>query len=263
MKYMTKEWYKTCQKTTSHLLLRVSKEASVFSEDYFRKLYNSEEKAWLLLQEEDSKVQLRYFYIYPDESQAEYDDDRPFELSVDNIPPFNLEQEKKNFKQALQDNIKHLKRNLPKEILFKIADIRILALERASADIKKEITTYCKTNLKTVNSEQSAYWKEFKKSFKNGEPAFLKNFKFHDCTVASCRKKGKDTVLTLDNSGLSTISQIIFKNCTIVKQDTLLHGAWWLYDEIYKIKDGYEIHVLLFKNELIDFIVNVADVEYK
>ncbi|MDF2596910.1 MAG: hypothetical protein K0R69_3251 [Clostridia bacterium] len=42
-----------------------------------------------------------------------------------------------------------------------------------------------------------------------------------------------------------------------------LNGAWWLYDEIYGTNDGYEIHVLLQKNELIDFIFTVTDVEFK
>ncbi len=54
MQYMTKEWYETHQKTSFHLPLKVSKKAEVFSEDYFKKLYKSEEKAWLSLQENDS-----------------------------------------------------------------------------------------------------------------------------------------------------------------------------------------------------------------
>jgi hypothetical protein len=49
MKYMTKEWYETMQNTGFHLLLRVSKNAEVLSEDYFKKLYKREEKAWLRL----------------------------------------------------------------------------------------------------------------------------------------------------------------------------------------------------------------------
>lgn len=281
MKYMTKEWYETAQKTSFHLLLRVSKKAELFSEDYFKKLYKSEEKAWLKLQEDVSNV--KFEDIYPDEFQAEYVDGRPLEaaefekakkqyyemreqarLNFVNISDFDSEQEKKNFKRALRHNVKYLRENLPDYILQKIADIRVLALNRASADIKKDITTYCKANEKAVESATMTYWKEYKKSFKNCKLAFTENFNFHDCKVTSCCKKGKNIVLTLDNSGgFTTISQIVFKNCSILKQDTLLHGAWWLYDGIYKTNGGYEIHILLLKNELIDFIVNVADVEYK
>jgi hypothetical protein len=257
MKYMTKEWYETSQNTFLHLSLKVSKKAEVFSEDYFRNLYKSEEKAWLRLLESYSDEELEK--IYPGEFQTKYADGRQLELS-------EIEKGKKvYFKQALQSNIKRLKRNLPDEILQKIADIRVLALDRASADIKKEITAYCKANKKAVDSAMNAYRKEYKMSFKNGEPTFAENFDFHDCIVVACRKKGKDTVLTLDNSGgFTTINQIIFKNCSILKKDTPLHGAWWLYDEIYKTNDGYEIHTLLDKNgKLIDFIVYATDVEYK
>ncbi len=279
---MTKEWYETLQKTSFHLPLKVSKKAEVFSEDYFKKLYKSEEKAWLRLQENDSNE--KFEDIYPDEFQAEYADGRQLELSefekakkvyfemreqarldFENKPAFDPSQEKKNFKQTFQGNVKRLKRNLPDEILQKIADIRVLALDHASADIKKEITAYCKANEKAVEAAQNAYWKEYKMSFKNGEPTFAENFGFHDCIVVACRKKGGDIVITLDNSGgFTTINQITFKNCSILKKDKPLHGAWWLYEEIYKSNGGYEIHALLTKkSELIDFIVYATDVGYK
>jgi hypothetical protein len=242
---MTKEWYETMQKAGYHLPLKVSKCAEVFSSYYFKKLYKSEEKAWLQLQKD--------FFEYANGSQLEQEE----------LPAFDPEQEKKNFKKEFRHNVKHLKRNLPDEILQKIADIRVLALNRASTDIKKEITTYCKTNERAVESAIKAYWKDYKKSFPNGEPAFAENFKLHDSTVISCRKKGKDTVLIIETGGFTSFSQITLKNCTILKQDMQLHGAWWLYDEIYRTNDGYEIHVLLHKNKLIDFIFTVTDMEFK
>ena len=50
MKYLTKEWYDTMQKTGLHLLLKVSKKAEVFSEEFFRELYEREENKWLNLE---------------------------------------------------------------------------------------------------------------------------------------------------------------------------------------------------------------------
>ncbi|KPU44473.1 hypothetical protein OXPF_19670 [Oxobacter pfennigii] len=124
MKYMTKGWYETVQNTGFHLLLRVSKKAEAFSEDYFKKLYKSQEKAWLRLQEEVSKVQLESV-VYPDEFQAEYADGRPLEpsefeeakreyfemrekarLNFVKASAFDPEQEKKNFKKALKNRDK-------------------------------------------------------------------------------------------------------------------------------------------------------------
>lgn len=158
--------------------------------------------------------------------------------------------------------IKRLKKDLPDNILQKIADIRVLALDRACADIKKDITAYCEANKKAVESAMNEYRKENNKSFNGVRPAFADNLDFHDCKVVSCRKNGKSTILSLDNSGgFTTISKIIFKDCSILKQDAPLHGAWWLYEEIYKAEYGYEIHVLLKRAKLIDFIITATDVE--
>jgi len=282
MKYMTKEWYETMQKTSFHLLLKVSKKAESFSAEYFKKLYAKEEAAWLKLQEDVSNV--KFEDIFPEEFYMENVDGSPVDpdeyeeakksyfnmreqalLNYDEVRPvFDPEQEKKNFKQALRYNTKHLKSKLPNEILQKVADIRVLALNYASSDVKKEIAAFCKANDKSGKDAMKSYWKECRKTFKHDEPSFLDDFNFHDCKVISYRKKGMDLILTLDSSGgFTNVNQIIFKDCNVLKQDSSLHGAWWLYDEIYKSDKGYEIHVLLQSKQLIDFIVNAADVVYK
>ncbi len=281
MKYMTKEWYNTMQKTSFHLLLKTSKQAESFSEDYFKQLYKKEEAAWLQLQEDVSNV--KFEDVFPEEFYMEKVDGTPIDaeefeeakksyfemreqarINYENNPTiFDAEQERKTFKQSLRYNTKHLKTNLPENILQKVADIRVLALNRASAEVKKEITAFCKENDKSGKDAMKAYWKDYNKTFKRRKPDFAENFNFHDCKIVSYRKKGSDLLIGLDNSGGFTgINQIIFKNCDIIKQDKSLRGAWWLYDEIYKTDNGYQIHVLLQNKELIDFTVNVKDVEF-
>lgn len=278
---MTKEWYQIIQKTDFHFNLKVSKKAEIFSEDYFKKLYKKEEKAWLQLFEEESKYKLED--IYPEEFQVEEDDELIFgtpefekakkeylemrereRLIWENPSPFDPEKEKKFFKQSFRSNLKDLKEGVPDVILNKIADIRVLALNWASTDIKKELTAYCKANEKAMELVIKEYWKEYRKNFKKAVPDFYENFNIHDCRIISYRKVRKDIILSLDNIGsISTINKLILKNCSVIKQDESLRGAWWLYDEIYKTNDGYELHVLLFKNDLIDFIVTVSDIECK
>jgi hypothetical protein len=281
MKYLTKEWYETMQKTSFNLLLKVSKKAETYSEAYFNELYKREEKKWLKYREEVSKLKLED--IYPEKFEAEYDDGISMDpsayeeakrdyfemreqvrLDLENAPPFDPDQEKEDFRQAFRYGVKHLEENLPDHILQKVADVRVLALNRASADVKKIITAYCKANEKIVESTLKAYEAEYGRTFKDAEPDFAEGFDFHDCKVVSCRKKGKDLVITIDNSGgFTTISQIIFRNCSILLQDKRLHGAWWLYDEVYRKNDRYEVHILLQSHkELVDFIVNVTDVTY-
>lgn len=281
MKYLTKEWYDTMQKTSFNLLLKVSKKGETYSEAYFNELYKREEKVWLKYSEDVSKLKLED--LYPEEFEADYDDGTPMEpseyeeakrdyfemreqvrLDLENAPPFDPDQEKEDFKQAFRYDVKHLEENLPDHILQKVADIRVLALNRASADVKKIIAAYCKANDKIVESTLKAYEAEYRRTFMEGEPDFAEGFDFHDCKVVSCRKNGKDLVIIIDNSGgFTTISQVIFRNCSILLQDKPLHGAWWLYDESYRENERFEIHILLQRNkELIDFIVNVTDVTY-
>ena len=281
MKYMTKEWYETMQKTDLHLLLKVSKKAEIFSEDYFKELYNREEKKWLKLQKEVSEV--KFEDVYPEEFYAENADGSPLEESVfeeakkayweqreqarlnyNRFPPFDPERERKNFRQSIRNNIRVLKEKLPEDIIEKVADIRVLALDYASAEIKKEITKYCKQNEKNARSALAAYQRQYRKQFKTNEPDFAEELNLHDCEVRFCRRKGNDVVLTLDNSGgFTNITKIRMKNCEVVTQDSPLHGAWCLYEEIYKVGERFEIHFLMVKNKLIDYIVSVDDLEYQ
>ncbi|MBE6886359.1 MAG: DUF4085 family protein [Ruminococcaceae bacterium] len=281
MKYMTKEWYETAQKTSFHLLLKVSKKAESFSEDYFKQLYKRKEKEWLDVRKAVSEVPFED--IFPEEFHAEYFDGTPIEKSIfeemekdyferreqarinfQNIPAFDAALEKKNFHQSFLDHIKRLRENLPESILQKVADIRVLALDFASREIKQEITQFCKQNGKMCESAMTGYQKQYEKQFKSGIPDFAEELQLHDCILLSCRKKGKDIVLTLDNSGSFTnISEIRMKNSIVLTQDSPLHGAWCLYTEIYPVDNRYEIHFLLLRNKLIDFIVSTDGLEYR
>ncbi len=282
MIYMTKEWYNTMQKTSFHLMLKTTKKAESFSEDYFKKLYMKEEGIWLQLQEDVSNVNIED--IFSEEFYMESLDGNPIDTDEfeeakemyfkmreqiisehkNNPPVFDIEQQKKIFKKSFQCNLKLLKENLPTDILDEVADIRVLALNRASADIRRKITIFCKKNDKSCRNAMDTYWKNYKRTFRRYEPAFAEQFNFHDCRIISSRQEGNDFIIKLDNSGgFTSIKKIIFKDCIILKQDSILKNVWWLYDEIYKTDNGYEIHALLQGKEVIDFIVDVKDVIFK
>jgi len=282
MKYMTKEWYKTMQNTGLHLLLKVSKRAESFSEEYFEELYKKEEARLLKQWKDVSQVKIED--IFPEEFpmegftetitdpkeleriKEEYYKQRDEHLSnfERNRYVFNAQQEKKNFEQMLQNNLKRLKESLPSDILNKVADIRVLALNRTSAEVKKDITKFCKESTKAMNTAVDVYWEGAKKVFGPDEPDIVKNLNMlHDSWVISCREDKNDIVLDINSSGAFTnAGKIVFKDCTVIKLDEPINGSSWLYSEIYKKKNGYEIHVLLQKEELIDFIVRVSDVEF-
>lgn len=281
MRYMTKEWYETVQKTSFYLNLKVSKKAETYSECYFKELYKQKENEWLELWKNVYEISIKNAILK--EFYAEYGegvsiDDFEFEKikntyikhckqkdeGFNNIPEFNPEQEKKKHKRALQRNVKCLREKIPEDILQNVADIRVLALRVASREVKQKITKYCKQNEKKVNIAIATYQKEYRKQFQENEPDFISELFLHDCTLLSCRKKGNDIVMTIDNSnGFTDISEIRMINCNIIKQDAPLHGAWCLYEEVYKSGDRFELHFLFQKKNLIDFIVTVDDIKYK
>lgn len=281
MRYMTKEWYETMQKTDFYSRLKVSKDAELFSERYFKELYKSEENKWLELQENVSNV--KFEDIYPEVFHACNVDGSPLEkkdferlereyfeqrekdrLEFNNRPPFNPLEEKKKFKHVFHLNINKLKENLPDKILKKVADIRVLALDYASLEVKNDITKYCKMNEEKVQKAEYDYQEHFKKHFESDVPTFVSELCLHDCDVLSCRKDGNDIVMIVDNSyGITKINKIRMKNCDVIKQDAPLHGACCLYEEVYKSGERYEVHFLLQKNKLIDYIVLVDDMEFQ
>lgn len=231
MKYMTKEWYESMKKAGIPFSFQVSKKAQTFSEAYFKELYAQEEKEFIS----------RYSFSSVDENAA-----------------------KKDFIQLVRSKIALLKKNLPPEILCNVADIRVLALGVACAKIKKEIEKNLKENNKSVHEAEKAYWRQYQMTFKGNPPSFWEELRLHDCKLASCRKKGNDVVLIIDpTNGIDKpdIRQVILKDCTVLKQDAPLHGSFFLYDEIYRSGEQYEIHFLLAGKQLKDFIVTVRDVE--
>ena len=276
MKYLTKEWYESAQKPHICFSLKISKKAENFSEEYFEKLYKIKETEHVNLIKKGFDI--KFEDIFPEEPRGEFiiqseeakkayfEQREQARIKFANRPvfsPAHAEQARKNFKQLHNKKIDNLKKNLPESILQKVADIRVLALDVSSAEVKREINKYCKQNEKLVNSSIKAYQKQYEKQFKINEPDFAEDLAgLHDAKIISCRRKRNDIVWTIDVAGSFTdVSKIRMINCKVIKQDTPLHGARYMYDEIYKSGKGYELHFLLWKKKLIDFIVYTDDIE--
>ena len=276
MKYMTKEWYQTMQKTDLHLGLRASVHAKTYSEAYYRKLYARKEKEWLEVaaeaDEEDfiaslsgENVQVKHADGTPlseEELKAMIEDMR---RGAWRRPPFDEEKEKKEFRNMQRAMIRRLQSALPDEILRMVADIRVLALDVSSPEVKKAIRQFCKTNMKAVQRGYSDYDKAFAATFGNSAPDFVDQMKLHDTLVTSCRKVGKDLVIRIDNGGMTDLTGFRLKNCIVLKKEASLCGTTFLYQEFYKVDGRYEIHFLMCRDrpngwEFFDFIVSADDV---
>ena len=220
-----------------NLLIEIAKEAETFLEEYYKKVYQEEERKWIELQN-----------------------------TIKSINSKDVNKDKESFKNIQEQIIKKLENNVPDYILKKVADIRVLALGKASSIVKKELDKYCKKQKVIVEKAMKEYKRYNNNNLRKYENTFIKDFDFHDCKIKSCEKQEKDLIITLDttNNCLVDIKQIIFKNYDIIKEEDNICQSVWLYNEVYIKDNGYEIHILLenIKGKLIDFIVGTDDVIY-
>lgn len=249
MKYFTKEWYELCQKTGFHLLLEEEKQAETFSEEYFQQLYDTELNSWINLQEEINSIM----------ETGNRVDNKEYE-------PFNRDKVMEQFYHGFIHNQAHLKRELPETILNQIADLRVVALNKATCTVINSITKFCKDNERSVTSTRDKYRRYFKEASISFDQEIVENFGFHDCTIIKSLQNSTSLTLLLDNTGgFTNIDEVTFENFSIIKQEDLLVNSWWLYEEVYKTNDKYEFHIL-FQNrkmELIDFIISADQVSFK
>ncbi|WP_084078440.1 DUF4085 family protein [Desulfitobacterium chlororespirans] len=66
------------------------------------------------------------------------------------------------------------------------------------------------------------------------------------------------------SGGFTNINQIRFEDYKILKRDSTLEKSWWLYDEVYRTSDKYELHVLLYNEslELEEFIISFGAISF-
>lgn len=251
MKYLTKEWYELCQKTSYHLLLEEDQQAETCSEEFFQQLKNSELNSWLELQEEVNSLM---------KEQAESESNIEYE-------PFDRERVTEQFHQGFIINQEELKRDLPEDILNQIADIRVFALNKATRPVIDAVTKFCEENEKAVEATMEEYRTYFEKASASFDKEIVENFGFHDCIIEETVEKNPSSLkLVLNNSGgFTDIKEVTFENFEIIKQDGTLEDSWWLYEEVYKVNDKYEFHALLTNKEmgLIDFIISADKVSFK
>lgn len=225
MKYFTKEFYEKMQQTSYHLSLMVQSEAKIFSEEYFKTLYNYKLDEYLNVKKQIAEMAANKKIL-----DIKYDE----------------ENEKISYGLYLKSKVKELKKVLPENILDKIADIRVLALGIVeSNNIKNLIKEFCNKNKKFVENIFSSYSKYYKNFIKEQNATFLKNFHFHDCKITSVKKIANDFIINIDGfGGITKNKQIIFKDCSGDKDGKEILGTW-IYEEIYYNNNCYEIQILI------------------
>lgn len=250
MKYFTKEWYELCQSISLHFLLEEEKQAESFSEEYFLKLYYVKLNDWINLQQQVALHMTEHEKISEENTLNK---------------PFEKEKAIEQFYNQFMHNQEYVKKALPYDILKEIADIRVFALNKASRKVINAVTKFCLENKHSVDRTMEQYRKYYRMAVQSFDKGMVESIRFHDCRIIKTDNSSGDLILHFDNTGgFTDINEVIFENYSIIKQDNLLEDSWWLYDEIYKVNDKYELHVLLQnKNmDLNDFIISVDNIVF-
>lgn len=119
---------------------------------------------------------------------------------------------------------------------------------------------------KEVDDTIKAYRDEYVNNF-NPAPDFMKTIdELHDCEIVFTCQKENDYIFRIDNSewGEEGFTDIILKNAVVLKQDFTNQELGWMYHELYKTENGYELHGLFFEygsDQVYEFIAKCENIE--
>ena len=263
MKYFTKDWYSRMQKTNLHILLRVDERCRNYNDELYLEFYNKEKDKYLKTMsfyedfEEFCKLMKNVDPTFNE--LEEIDKKRKFlEFRDEQLEGLSLSE---TFDKKIEFAINNLKEKLSEDILKDVVDIRILALGYTTSDIYTRIESFCEENDKFVN-EQILEYANYEKE------AFVDRFDFldenlHDSFIINSEVKDNNFYVIIENI-ISGNKNIIFKDYEIILDEGSLNETRWLYDEIYKIDNGLEIHILVCGSDgLKEIIIKCSEVIFE
>ena len=201
--YFTKEWYALTQTTSLRFGLEEDIRAEIFSEGLFQELYEQRLKEFLHRQEE--------LAAEGEIAKESYHKNEPFAKEIS-----------EQFYQAFLHNQEHIKSILPAEILERIADIRVFALKKATPSVIKDVTQFCRNNIKLMLRTAEDYKKHYKKILESSDGGLVKEINFHDCIVRDVKQTDKVLSILFDNrsgGGLTNITEMHLENYRIIKRN--------------------------------------------
>lgn len=282
MKYLTKEWYDLSQQTGLHFGKRVHKGAHVYDEALYQRLYKRKEKEHVNFQRELYNTDPRFMLesdgmalvplskvldgveiaeedtIIHHMSEEERERIEAMIAEYDCRPPFDELNYKQHFRENVEWGSRAATATLSNELSAQIADIRVFALGYCTKEVLLQLKRLSKENEKKVKSAMEQYAKaqqaqQIPESIRSG-------FNFHDCTVTAL-DVGEHTVVRLDTrGGFTNINKVTFVSAEMMKQDEGIVGCHWIYDELYRTDDGYEVHVLLAGQRMPEMIIHCQDI---
>lgn len=285
MKYFNKEWYELMQKQfmTDEIIeildkdysdkeieelynAELKKEIERAYEDYntppdysfLEKLINGKEpfnpEDWIIVSEEEkiivptSKEQvIENFLKEKEKSLEEFNNRIPFdEKSVE-------EDFEETYKIMLED-----KEHFP-EWVYDEVDNRLIALNLLPKNILKRLRAEEKVNKKKYEKIIKKANKDLSRQDKDRD--LFTKLSFHDYRIIGFDKKEDNYEMTIENYEDNLI-KIIFENAKIIEyEDIDFKNCFWLYEEVYKNNNMYEVHLMVDSNGLKDLTLKCKEIK--
>ena len=234
MKLLTKEWYQTMQDSGLGLLLEVDERAAECSEELFQTIWEEKLSAHL----EDRRGLCPYLR-----------------------EAFDEERERANFAESYRWMLKDFRERTPAEILARVADIRLLALGYCTEEVSQALEEYRRTCHKRTDEAMDEAWNQ--REAAGLDQVWTGEHSLHDSVVLALNREGEDLRIEFERDDVDwpEIKAVRFRDARVRTMDKSPEQGWWLYDEIYRTENGYEIHALLDKGGLCELTVECGDVE--
>ncbi|QLG41999.1 DUF4085 family protein [Paenibacillus sp. E222] len=282
MRYLTKEWYELCQRTGLHFGMRVHRGTYELNEALFLRRYKRKEKEYIELQREMYNTDPRFLLeqnghvFVPAEkffsgNEISEDDKKVYQMPaeererIDKLiadfdvrPPFDELQHRIAFKDMQEWDYKHQKERLPKKIYEQIADIRVFTLGYCTREVMLQLKKQSAENRREMEHVSNEYRDVI---LAQDIPHEIRSrVQFHDCTVTELLT-GDEVVIRFDTrGGFTNINKLTLVATEIIKQEGMIVGSYWLYQELYRIDNGYELHVLFYGENMPELIVRCEDI---
>jgi hypothetical protein len=261
--------------------MKVYANAAVYDENLYRQLYYNKERKYIKSQKQFYNTDPRSFLIkegtillpkcFTGEEISEADQliyrlieeekeqNQKLIEQYDNRPPFDEEKAREEFRYYQETvNINSIKERLPSELIQQIADLRVFTLGFCTNPIYKQLKRLSVENEKKVNQ----IFDEYEKAKKAEDiPDYIREkFGFHDCYVKEFIA-GEDTIMTFDTSGgFTCLNKMVLVQSHVIKREEPIIGSAWIYAELYRTADGYEVHMLFDSETLSELTIRCKDI---
>lgn len=286
MKYFNKEWYELMGKTQYTVGFEPIEE-KIYSEEAIIELYNEKLKEEIELAREE-------YNTPPDFEQVDDILDEELEqwLLIDeqsgNVKePISKDEILKAIEEEKQEALKEFEAReefdeniiiegfrelynerlnetdmLPKWV-YDSVDKRIIALEYLPQSVYDKLLKEENEAIKEferINMEASEVLDS-----QNIPKEIIEEFRFHDRIIESFDKNDNNYEMLIDDYDFISENinkKIVFKNAEIIELEKLEDEyTYYMYEEIYSIENGYEVHIMVWSNGLKYITLKCEDIE--